>query len=47
MKKTYFEPELEHIDIQLTDNVCVSNPEGVGGGGNWGGGPGEGTPGED
>lgn len=36
MKKTYSSPEFELINIQLTDNLCASNPEGVGGGGDWG-----------
>ena len=36
MKKTYSSPEFELIKIQLTDNMCGSNPEGAGGGGGWG-----------
>ena len=42
MKKTYCSPEFELVKLQLTNNLCVeSNPEGEGGGGNWG------TPGEE
>lgn len=40
MKKSYISPDFEFVKIQLTDNVCLSNPEGEGGGGNWGA-PGE------
>jgi len=37
MKKPYLLPEFEVIRTQLTDNLCTSNPEGYGEGGNWGG----------
>ncbi len=36
MKKSYVSPELDFVIIQLNESICLSNPEGEGGGGNWG-----------
>lgn len=48
MKKNYDSPEFELVKLQLTGNLCVeSNPEGQGGGGNWGGSGEGGDAGED